>query len=298
MFKGSGSYTDVANNTLDTILADEAHRLNAKSGLYGNQGENQIKEIIHASKCSVFFIDESQKVTMKDIGSIEEIQKWADEEGSEVFHMTLTSQFRCNGSDGYLAWLDNTLEIRDTANVDMKDIDYDIRILDDPEQVYRMVLGRNKAEHTARMLAGYCWEWPSKTRNDKDYHDIQIGDFGISWNLRNTTTYAIDPDSVEEAGCIHTTQGLEFDYVGVIIGEDMRYENGHIVTDFTKRAKSDQSLKGIKKLAKADREKANEIADKIIKNTYRTLMTRGMKGCYVYCTDQNLAEHLRKSLGE
>lgn len=298
MFKGSGSYTDVANNTLDTILADEAHRLNAKSGLYGNQGENQIKEIIHASKCSVFFIDESQKVTMKDIGSIEEIQKWADEEGSEVFHMTLTSQFRCNGSDGYLAWLDNTLEIRDTANVDMNDIDYDIRILDDPEQVYRMVLGRNKAEYTARMLAGYCWEWPSKTRNDKDYHDIQIGDFGISWNLRNSTTYAIDPDSVEEAGCIHTTQGLEFDYVGVIIGEDMRYENGHIVTDFTKRATSDQSLRGIKKLAKSDPEKANEIADEIIKNTYRTLMTRGMKGCYVYCLDHNLAEHLRKSLGE
>lgn len=298
MFKGSGSYTDVANNTLDTILADEAHRLNAKSGLYGNQGENQIKEIIHASKCSVFFIDESPKVTMKDIGSIEEIQRWADEEGSEVFHMTLTSQFRCNGSDGYLAWLDNTLEIRDTANVDMNDIDYDIRILDDPEQVYRMVLGRNKAEYTARMLAGYCWEWPAKTRNDKDYHDIQIGDFGISWNLRNSTTYAIDPDSVEEAGCIHTTQGLEFDYVGVIIGEDMRYENGHIVTDFTKRAKSDQSLRGIKKLAKSDPEKANEIADEIIKNTYRTLMTRGMKGCYVYCLDHNLAEHLRKSLGE
>lgn len=298
MFKSSGSYTDVANNTLDTILADEAHRLNAKSGLYGNQGENQIKEIIHASKCSVFFIDESQKVTTKDIGSIEEIQRWADEEGSEVFHMTLTSQFRCNGSDGYLAWLDNTLEIRDTANVDMNDIDYDIRILDDPEQVYRMVLGRNKAEYTARMLAGYCWEWPSKTRNDKDYHDIQIGDFGISWNLRNTTTYAIDPDSVEEAGCIHTTQGLEFDYVGVIIGEDMRYENGHIVTDFTKRAKSDQSLRGIKKLAKSDPEKANEVADEIIKNTYRTLMTRGMKGCYVYCLDHNLAEHLRKSLGE
>lgn len=298
MFKGSGSYTDVANNTLDTILADEAHRLNAKSGLYGNQGENQIKEIIHASKCSVFFIDESQKVTMKDIGSIEEIQRLADEEGSEVFHMTLTSQFRCNGSDGYLAWLDNTLEIRDTANVDMNDIDYDIRILDDPEQVYRMVLGRNKAEYTARMLAGYCWEWPAKTRNDKDYHDIQIGDFGISWNLRNSTTYAIDPDSVEEAGCIHTTQGLEFDYVGVIIGEDMRYENGHIVTDFTKRAKSDQSLRGIKKLAKSDPEKANEIADEIIKNTYRTLMTRGMKGCYVYCLDHNLAEHLRKSLGE
>lgn len=298
MFKSSGTYTEVANNTLDTLLVDEAHRLNEKSGMFHNMGENQIKEIIHASKCSVFFIDESQRVTIDDIGSVAEIEKWAKEEGSEVYHMKLVSQFRCNGSDGYLAWLDNTLEIRETANVDMAEIDYDIRILDDPQEVMNLVIGRNKAEkQTARMLAGYCWEWPSQTRNDKDYHDIQIGDFGISWNLRNTTTYAIDPDSVEEAGCIHTTQGLEFDYVGVIIGDDMRFENGHVVTDYTKRAKTDQSLKGIKKMAKTNPEKANQIADEIIKNTYRTLMTRGMKGCYVYCTDHNLAEHLRESLG-
>lgn len=299
MFKGSGTYTEVANNTLDTLLVDEAHRLNEKSGMFHNMGENQIKEIIHASKCSVFFIDESQRVTINDIGSVAEIEKWAEEEGSEVHHMELVSQFRCNGSDGYLAWLDNTLEIRETANVDMAEIDYDIRILDDPQQVMDLVLSRNKVEkQTARMLAGYCWNWPKKTQNDKNYHDIQIGDFGISWNLGNTTTYAIDPDSVEEAGCIHTTQGLEFDYVGVIIGDDMRYENGHVVTDFTKRAKTDQSLRGIKKMAKEDPKRANKVADEIIKNTYRTLMTRGMKGCYVYCTDHNLAEHLRESLGE
>lgn len=299
MFKGSGTYTEVANNTLDTLLVDEAHRLNEKSGMFHNMGENQIKEIIHASKCSVFFIDESQRVTINDIGSVAEIEKWAEEEGSEVHHMELVSQFRCNGSDGYLAWLDNTLEIRETANVDMAEIDYDIRILDDPQQVMDLVLSRNKVEkQTARMLAGYCWNWPKKTQNDKNYHDIQIGDVGISWNLGNTTTYAIDPDSVEEAGCIHTTQGLEFDYVGVIIGDDMRYENGHVVTDFTKRAKTDQSLRGIKKMAKEDPKRANKVADEIIKNTYRTLMTRGMKGCYVYCTDHNLAEHLRESLGE
>lgn len=298
MFKGSGSYTEVANNTLDTLLVDEAHRLNEKSGMFHNLGENQIKEIIHASKCSVFFIDESQRVTIDDIGSIEEIRKWASEEGSEVHDMELVSQFRCNGSDGYLAWVDHTLEIRDTANVDMMDIDYDIQILDEPEQVLNLVKTRNDAEHTARLLAGYCWNWPKAGRNDKDFHDIQIGDFGISWNLDNTTTYAIDPDSVEEAGCIHTTQGLEFDYVGVIIGDDMRYENGHVVTDFSRRAKTDQSLRGIKKMAKENPEKAKAVADEIIKNTYRTLMTRGMKGCYVYCTDPNLAKHLRRSLGE
>ena len=146
------------------------------------------------------------------------------------------------------------------------------------------------------MLAGYCWNWLKEGVNDSEVHDIQIGDFGMSWNLKNTTTFAIDENSINEIGCIHTSQGLEFDYVGVIIGDDMRYENGHIVTDFTKRAKTDQSLKGIKKLSKEDPVKAAEIADEIIKNTYRTLMTRGMKGCYVYCTDKKLAEYLKESL--
>jgi DUF2075 family protein len=84
--------------------------------------------------------------------------------------------------------------------------------------------------------------------------------------------------------------------VGVIIGDDMRYENGRIVTDATKRAKTDSSLKGLKKLIAEDPDAAEEIADKIIKNTYRTLMTRGMKGCYVYCTNTSLAEYLKASL--
>ena len=118
----------------------------------------------------------------------------------------------------------------------------------------------------------------------------------MSWNLGNTSTFAIDDNSVDEIGCIHTSQGLEFDYVGVIIGDDMRYENGHVVTDFTKRARTDQSLKGIKKLYKENPEFALSEADIIIKNTYRTLMTRGMKGCYVYCTNKKLADYLRECL--
>ena len=86
------------------------HGLNEKSGMFQNMGENQIKEIIHAAACSVFFIDESQRVTLSDIGSVAEIEKWADLEESEVIKMQLVSQFRCNGSDGYLAWLDQALE--------------------------------------------------------------------------------------------------------------------------------------------------------------------------------------------
>lgn len=296
MFKSSGIYTEAGNNIVNTILVDEAHRLNAKSGMFQNMGENQIEEIIHAAQCSVFFIDESQRVTLNDIGSVAEIEKWAAEENSEITYMELVSQFRCNGSDGYLAWLDNVLEIRETANYDMEDIDFDIHICDKPEEVRNIVIEKNTTPNHARMLAGYCWNWIKEGKNNSDMHDIKIGDFEMSWNLGNSTTYAIDETSVNEIGCIHTSQGLEFDYVGVIIGADMRYENGHIVTDFTQRARTDQSLKGIKKLYKENPEKALSDADEIIKNTYRTLMTRGMKGCYVYCVDQGLRDYLKEQV--
>ena len=113
-----------------------------------------------------------------------------------------------------------------------------------------LIIETNRAHNHSRILAGYCWEWIKSGKNDSSVHDIKIDDFEMSWNLGNTTTFAIDEDSVNEVGCIHTSQGLEFDYAGVIIGDDMRFENGHIVTDFTKRAKTDQSLKGIKKMYK------------------------------------------------
>ncbi len=295
MFKGTGAYTETPSNMIGTILVDEAHRMNAKSGRYQNLGENQIKEVIHASYCSVFFIDESQRVTMSDIGSISEIEKWAHEENSEIYHMELLSQFRCNGSNGYLSWIDNTLEIKPTANYNLEDIDYDIQILDSPSVVKDMIIEKNNLNHRSRMLAGYCWKWISEGKNDSSVHDIKIGDFEMSWNLGNSI-FALEDSSIDEIGCIHTSQGLEFEYVGLIIGDDMRYENGHVITDFRKRASSDQSMKGIKKLNKQDHEAAQKRADEIIKNTYRTLMTRGMKGCYIYCTDSNLSEYLKEKI--
>jgi len=294
LFKGSGSYTETPNNAIGTILADEAHRLNRKSGMFQNMGENQIKEIIHSSMCSVFFIDENQRVTTSDIGSIKEIEDWAAIEDSEVTKLELVSQFRCNGSDGYIAWLDNVLQIRDTANYDLEGIDFDLRICSSPNEMNDIILERNKINNRARILAGYCWDWPKETRNDPSFHDIRIGDYGISWNLDGGEAYALSEKSVNEAGCIHTSQGLEFDYVGVIIGDDLRFENGKIITDSKKRAKTDQSMKGLDKNAKLNNTTSEKMADEIIKNTYKTLMTRGMKGCYIYCTDDNLRKYLKE----
>lgn len=296
MFRGSASYVHVGKDQINTLIVDEAHRLEERSQYTKKTGnENQIKEIINASKCSVFFIDESQRVTMSDIGSVDEIKKCAKVESSEITQLKLLSQFRCNGSDGYLAWVDNTLEIQPTANYNLEDIDYDIRVLDSPLEVRELIIEKNKINHRSRMLAGYCWDWIRDGKNNSKVHDIKIGDFEMSWNLGNSI-FALDETSIDEIGCIHTSQGLEFDYVGLIIGDDMRYEDHHIVTDASKRAKTDQSMKGIKKLDKQDHCKAEEKADEIIKNTYRTLMTRGMKGCYIYCTDQNLRNYLKQKI--
>lgn len=298
LFQGSGSFIDEERNKLDCLVVDEAHRLNAKSGMFQNKGENQIKEIINAAKFSVFFIDENQKVTLKDIGSEDLIRKFANELGAGIYTFDLDSQFRCNGSDGYLAWLDRVLEIRDTANFDIDGFDYDFKVFDDPNEMRRAIEEKNSINNKSRIVAGYCWEWPTgNTRKDTNYHEIKIPEknFEISWNLDSGEDFAIGSTSVNEAGCIHTVQGLEFDYVGVIIGEDLRYENGQIITDYTKRAKSDNSLKGINKIAKENGEgKAKQMADSIIKNTYRTLMTRGMKGCYVYCTNKELLMYFKE----
>lgn len=295
MFKGSGSYVESEYNDVDVILADEAHRLTAKSGMFKNLGENQIKEIINASKFSVFFIDESQRIHIDDIGTIEEILKHLSKEKNEYEILELPSQFRCNGSDGYISWIDDVLEIKKTANSNIIGMDYDIRIVDNPNDLYELILEKNKAKNKARILAGYCWEWPSgKGRDDPNTLEISIPEynFAMSWNLNSDKTFAISEGSVDQVGCIHTCQGLEFDYVGVIIGKDLRYHN-EIITDFTQRASTDQTLKGIKKLFKKDGEKALKVADDIIKNTYRTLMTRGQKGCYVYCEDKELAQYLK-----
>ena len=261
---------------------------------------NQVKEIINASKFSVFFIDESQRVDIFDIGRKSEIMKYASLFGAEVKILELNSQFRCNGSDGYLAWLDDLLGIRETANLDGFEGEYEFKLVDDPNKLKEMIIKKNNINNKSRLLAGYCWNWDKEGKNKSTFHDISIKEFNfsMSWNLGNTTTWAIDKESVNEVGCIHTSQGLEFDYVGVIIGLDLRYENGSIITDYTKRAKTDQSLKGIKRIATENQNKANKIADEIIKNTYRTLMTRGQKGCYIYCCDKQLSEYIKSRLNK
>ncbi len=295
LFSSSGSFFDIDANTFDSLIVDEAHRLNAKSGLFNHLGENQIKELINSSKLCIFFIDEDQRVTLKDIGKKSEIIKWAETLSAKVTLMELASQFRCNGSDGYLAWIDNLLQIKETANESLEDINYDFKVIDNPSDLHKKIIELNKENNKSRVLAGYCWNWVSK--KNPNLKDIVIGEYKATWNLNSQgQSWIIHPDSVSEVGCIHTSQGLDLDYVGVIIGPDMIVRNGKIVTDATKRASTDQSVKGIRNSLKERPEEAKKVADMIIKNTYRTLMTRGMKGCYVYSVDPETQRYIEENL--
>lgn len=297
LFSGSGSFINTKANTFDTLIVDEAHRLNEKSGLYSNLGEHQIKEIINASRCAVFFIDEDQRVTLNDVGTLKEIYKWAGLADAEVTEMELSSQFRCNGSDGYLAFLDHILQIRETANTTLEGIDYDFRIFSDPNELRQAIVEKNDINNKSRMVAGYCWQWLSK--KNPDQYDVVIPeyDFKMRWNLtQDGSLWIISPESVNEIGCIHTCQGLEVDYIGVVIGPDLIVRDGKVLTQPLARAKSDKSVFGYKKLLEQKPEEGKAILRAIIKNTYRTLMTRGMKGCYVYFTDKETEEHFRSLL--
>jgi hypothetical protein len=147
------------------------------------------------------------------------------------------------------------------------------------------------------LVAGYCWKWPSK--KDASKYDIEFPeyDFQMKWNLtEDGSTWIISPKSVNEIGCIHTCQGLEVDYIGVIIGEDFIVRNGQVITDVSKRASSDKSVHGYKKQLLENPAETRAMLDLVIKNTYRTLMTRGMKGCYVYFVDEETGEYFKSIL--
>lgn len=292
LFRSPFGLASVPANSYDCLIVDEAHRLVKK--MYGDwNGENQVKECINASLLTVFLLDEDQAVTTKDIGSVQEISKWCEELGSTIImreETKLTSQFRCNGSDAYIQFIDNLLQRKEESiAVPLSELNYDFRLFDDASQMRDALRAKNAINNKARMVAGYCYDWNVKNRRGDV--DIELpGGFQAKWNLANDKIWAINPRSFEEVGCIHTAQGLEFDYVGVLIGKDLTYDksSGRIVTNKSAISTDDKSS-GIRGASEED-------ARRLILNTYKTLLTRGQKGCYVYCEDEALREYFKKML--
>ena len=287
LFRSPFGLSNCDENGYDCLIVDEAHRLVKK--MYGDwSGENQVKECINASLLSIFLLDEDQAVTTKDIGSIKEIQYWCKELGSRLIitdETKLVSQFRCNGSDAYIQFIDDLLQrLPETVHVDLSELNFDFKVFDDPNEMREALRDKNQINNKSRMVAGYCYDWNVKHRRG-DW-DIMLGDnFKAKWNLENDKVWAINPSSFEEVGCIHTAQGLEFDYVGVFIGKDLIYNPTTRRIESNKEAISkDDKSSGIRS---AKQEKAHQL----ILNTYKTLLTRGQKGCYIYCEDSELRKY-------
>jgi DUF2075 family protein len=194
-------------------------------------------------------------------------------------------------------WLDSTLGIRDDPASYFSRDSYDFRIFDNPRVLHDEIIRKNALNNKSRILAGYCWDWISKSNRKKP--DIVFPEFGYQarWNLHSHgSAWIIQANSVSEVGCIHTSQGLEVDYVGVIVGPDLLVRDGRLVTNPGARARTDKSLHGFKKALRETPAAAESKADAIIRNTYRTLMSRGIKGCYVYFTDAATATYFSARL--
>lgn len=288
-FKSPHSLPFIPANGLDVGLFDEAHRMQQKPYMY--KGIDMLHDAITASKVAVFFVDEDQRITVNDCYDVDAIKRYALDMGAvldTVQPFELKSQFRCNGSDGYIAFLDDVLEVRDTANKTFDDKSFDLRIFDSPSLMRDALRLVNAERNKSRMCAGYCYDWNVKF-NRGDW-DIMIEDFRAKWNLVNDSIFAVNPESFEQIGCIHTVQGMEFDYVGVLIGRDLVYRDGHVCTDKNAISKDDKTSK-IRSCGDP------QLADRLIRNTYKVLLTRGQKGCFVYCEDEALREYLKKRVG-
>ena len=292
LFRSPFGLSKVPANAYDCLIVDEAHRLVKK--MYGDwTGENQVKECINASLLSIFLLDEDQAVTTKDIGSVQEIARWCQVLDSRIImreETKLVSQFRCNGSDAYIQFIDHLLQRgEETVPVSLSELNYDFRIFDDPCEMRDALREKNAIANKARMVAGYCYDW--NVKNGRGDIDIDLpGGFQAKWNLAADKIWAINPRSFEEVGCIHTAQGLEFDYVGVLIGKDLTFDKttGRVVVDKMAISTDDKSS-GI-------RSASDDQARRLILNTYKTLLTRGQKGCFVYCEDEALREYFKRML--
>ena len=277
-------------NGLDVGIFDEAHRMQKKP--YRYLGNDMLEDAIKASKVSIFFVDDDQRITINDKYDVNSIITYAKKENA-IIHKPyeLTSQFRCDGSDGYISFLNNLLEIKQTANTNFEFNNLKVKIFDDPIKMRDELRELNKINNKTRMIAGYCYDW--NVKNKKGEWDIILPNgFKAKWNLANDDHRAVNPNSFEEIGCIHTCQGMEFDYVGVFIGKDLYFKDGHVQTNRNAISKDDKTS-GIRL-----KSTSNEEADKLIRRTYKVLLTRGIKGCYIYCEDEALRNYLKEKLNK
>jgi uncharacterized protein len=248
---------------------------------------------------AVFFIDDKQVVRPDEIGSVEYIRNYAEKRGCKVFQYKLEAQFRCSGSDGFVSWINNTLGVERTANVLWQTNEsFDFRIMDSPEELETAIRGKVQEGNTGRLMAGFCWKWSDPKNDGTLENDVIVGEYKRPWNAKpdarhlapgipKSILWASDPNGIDQIGCIYTAQGFEFDYAGVIIGEDLAYNF------------SSQSWEGhLDKSADKTVKRSVEDFVPLVKNTYRVLLSRGLKGCYVYFMNKDTENFVKSRIEE
>jgi len=301
-FRYFNSYSRAERDAVDVLIADEAHRIRETSASRFTRKEQrtglpQIEEIIKAAKSAVFFIDDYQIVRPGEIGSVRFIRESAEKMNCKILEYELQVQFRCNGSEAFVNWVNNTLGIQRTANViwERKE-EFDFKIFQSPEGLERAIREKVSQGLTGRVTAGYCWHWSMPDSNGNLNDDVVIGDYRRPWDARpearklapgipKATLWADDPNGINQVGCVYNAQGFEFDYVGVIIGPDLRYNFDAQMWEGHPEGSQDLAVKRSK-------DKFTELT----KNTYRVLFSRGMKGCYVYFMDKDTERFFRSRM--
>jgi DUF2075 family protein len=300
-FKYFNSYLGADPNVIDVLIADESHRIRKVSHSRWTRKDDrtdlpQIDELLQAAKVGVYFIDDRQIVRPSEIGSVSHIHAHAEAAGCRVFEYELEAQFRCAGSAGFVNWVDNTLGIAKTANVLWDGTEnFDFQIMASPQEVENAIRAQADAGHSARMTAGYCWNWSNAKKDGNLVDDVEIGDYRRPWNAKSgsrlakgipkESLWATEPGGIDQVGCIYTAQGFEFDYAGVILGSDLTYDFDLQHWVGNPERSFDATVK-----------RAGDGFVDMVKNTYRVLLSRGMKGCYVYFMDKDTERFVRSRM--
>lgn len=303
LFKYFNSFMTTERNSLDVLICDEAHRIRETSAnrytpAAHRTGKRQIDELIDVARVPVFLLDEHQVVRPGEMGTVEEIRAAAAAKGLDCRVVPLESQFRCGGSDAYLRWVVRLLGLEPGGPVVWEPDDRMRLLVADSPQEMEAFLDARRAEHySARISAGYCWPWsPEPKPGDPLPADVVIGGWARPWNLRGDRSvsgappaalWATDPAGFGQVGCVYTAQGFEYDWSGVVIGPDLLWRGDRWVTDRT--ASKDPVFR---------KSTPDEDVDRLIRNTYKVLLTRGMVGTIVYSTDPETREKLRELVGD
>jgi len=302
-FKYFNSFINTEYNEIDVLICDESHRIRDTSDNRFTKKEDrsnkkQIEELLFASKVSVFFIDDDQIVRPNEIGSVDLIRKYAEQCKCKIFVYELEIQFRCGGCEGFINWINNTLALKKTANILWTGSeDFDFKIFNSPEEPENAIKIRSEEGYSARLAAGFCWKWSKKPKSDGTLqNDVIIGDFKRPWNANPSATrlarnipkasyWATDPNGINQIGCVYTAQGFEFDYIGIIFGTDLVYNLDEQQWVGNKKNSEDTVVK-----------RSKDKFTKLVQDTYRVLLTRGMKGCYVCFMDKDTERFVKSRI--